>query len=623
MKHWIGGGLVDSLSIYSERLNYIFALLISSALWVMIGGNIIARSETAFIASTRIGAASLGVVLLFYALSHYTKSLIWGIALTSGALWVGVYGGDLGQYALYFLTVMSGLYSARHLRWHAAEWPNIVLAGFIAALTVLFVEHAYTSFNIGAKLLYGEVHQDTLFHASIAAMIKNYGVTSTGLNGLVDISYHLLSHVFFAALSMLSGVSALETYGVATWVLFAPLLIFSIVGTIVTLDRTGTLEIARMWLLTCVSLIILPYLFSGWLLGMSYFVSESYMVSLGLFVLSLPLLLKKNLSKSDLLLVLITTTLIAYTKGSVGAVYFGLWLTRLLFIADKAKLSILLCVIASGLGIYFVANESANDAIESLIKINLFHLLTHYTSYGACISNSCNPFSDTASITVYLNFSVLVLGFVLLHFAPSSILIALSLIQDGVKGTLKSPIMVYVGASTLAGIAIACSLEIPGGGAYYFSNVAMFVALPTFVGLFTYCSQLFMNGKTLSCLALLCIFSIKYPLLIKEIRPARVAPPENALVDALTNMRDTSSKEHVYLLEKKNGADIKYPITSCTAQPFIYPAVSERPWSGVIDHQSKCEYVYYGYPAYKIPADKEEKMPPPVMQGMSLMTQQF
>ncbi|MFW7343412.1 hypothetical protein V0R37_17950 [Pollutimonas sp. H1-120] len=623
MKYWIGGELVDSLSLDNKRLNYIFALLISSTIWVLIGGNIIVRTETVFIASVCVGAASIGVILLLYAISHYTKNLVWGIILTSAALWAGVYSGQLGAYAVYFLIGIAGFYSARHLRWQANEWINIVVAGLIAALTVLLIQHAYTSFDIATKLLRGEVHQDTLFHASIAAMIKNYGVTSTGLNGLVPISYHVLSHVFFAALSLLSGVSVLEVYGIATWVLFAPLLVFSIVGTIAILDKNATLDVSRLWVIACLSLIALPYLFSGWLLWISYFISESYMVSLGIFVLSLPLLLKSKLSKLDLLLVLLTTTLITYAKGSVGAIYFGLWLTRLLFINDQAKLWGLLCLIASGIGVYIMANESANSAIGSFIRINWFHFIAHYSSYGACIASSCNPFAENASIPVYLDFTVLILGFFLLHFAPSFLLIILSFIESGFKATIKSPIMIYIGASTLAGIIITSSLEIPGGSAYYFSNVAMFVALPTFIALAAYGSQLFIDRKFLYCFVFICIFSIKYPTLIKEAWLTRAQPPGNQLVDALTDMRKTASKHHVYLLDKEMSASIKYPITSCAAQPFIYSALSERPWSGVIDDKSKCDYIYYGYSAYRIPANKQEKMPPPILQGMSLVIGQF
>jgi hypothetical protein len=59
-------------------------------------------------------------------------------------------------------------------------------------------------------------------------MIKNYGVSSTGLHGLVEVPYHTFSYVLMASISLISGVSAVEVYGVANHILFAPFLIFSI-----------------------------------------------------------------------------------------------------------------------------------------------------------------------------------------------------------------------------------------------------------------------------------------------------------------------------------------------------------------------------------------------------------
>src|SRR4051812_38585170 len=44
------------------------------------------------------------------------------------------------------------------------------------------------------QTLLGTQHRDTLFHASIAAMIGQFGVPSTGLDGLVHVRYYFLSH---------------------------------------------------------------------------------------------------------------------------------------------------------------------------------------------------------------------------------------------------------------------------------------------------------------------------------------------------------------------------------------------------------------------------------------------
>ena len=49
------------------------------------------------------------------------------------------------------------------------------------------------------------------------------------------------------------------------------------------------------------------------------------------------------------------------------------------------------------------------------------------------------------------------------------------------------------------------------------------------------------------------------------------------------------------------------PIDACAAQPFVFPAVSERPWMGVITpNNGKCSYQNYGYQQYKINPDTNQ-----------------
>lgn len=105
------------------------------------------------------------------------------------------------------------------------------------------------------------VHQDTLFHASIAAMIKNYGVVSTGLHGLVETPYHVLSHYFLAGISSLSGVGVLEVYGLGPQLFFIPLLLFGIVYLCIVLDTNkSTKDTYTLWVLSCLALTIIPFL---------------------------------------------------------------------------------------------------------------------------------------------------------------------------------------------------------------------------------------------------------------------------------------------------------------------------------------------------------------------------
>lgn len=78
------------------------------------------------------------------------------------------------------------------------------------------------------ELATGKIAIDTFFEADIAAMYLHYGVASIGLDGLVPILYHTLSHKIMAGISLISGFETLATYAYLFFALAPLLLIFSL-----------------------------------------------------------------------------------------------------------------------------------------------------------------------------------------------------------------------------------------------------------------------------------------------------------------------------------------------------------------------------------------------------------
>ncbi len=74
---------------------------------------------------------------------------------------------------------------------------------------------------------------------------------------------------------MLSGVGVLEVYGIAHWVLFSPILIFSVVACCVMLDKKDQVNIPLAWGLVCALFILSPRLLKLWGVMNEYFLSES------------------------------------------------------------------------------------------------------------------------------------------------------------------------------------------------------------------------------------------------------------------------------------------------------------------------------------------------------------
>ncbi len=132
---------------------------------------------------------------------------------------------------------------------------------------------------------------DTLFHATIANMVELHGVASTGLDGVVPLSYHVASHWLLAWLSRLCGVPPFDFYQLGYPVAILPLLWASLLRLGLTLRDGGTDERLgwRFWALSVAGLVgVLPLESQrAFAIGWWRPVSESYGVSL---ILALSLL---------------------------------------------------------------------------------------------------------------------------------------------------------------------------------------------------------------------------------------------------------------------------------------------------------------------------------------------
>jgi hypothetical protein len=85
----------------------------------------------------------------------------------------------------------------------------------------------------------GYAHIDTLFHITLANMLRTYGACSTGLDGLPHVLYHFGSHWIFARFSNLLDLSVVDFYNLAYAVIFAPFITFSVL--------TFAVSIAELW----------------------------------------------------------------------------------------------------------------------------------------------------------------------------------------------------------------------------------------------------------------------------------------------------------------------------------------------------------------------------------------
>ncbi|MCK1483025.1 MULTISPECIES: hypothetical protein [unclassified Bradyrhizobium] len=267
--------------------------------------------------------------------------------------WFGPVFADIIVYPILLGTIFLGLQRTIVVVRDMARRTSMlaVVCGCGAGIGYFFVVNSkgYATVLTPEQALTGLQHLDTLFHASIANMLVNSGHLSTGLDGLMPIKYHVLSHIWMACVGLWLGVTTLEAYYLAAQIIAIPLLFFVLImaglllrrpaqgltnGALVTLMPLLLLMVADLWGAT------------------SYLVSESYLVSLLLLLLAMPLLAEIADERSSLgpplIALAIAGTLVLFAKISVGVILWGvvgylLWrrlgLTLLNFIKVAAPIA--------------------------------------------------------------------------------------------------------------------------------------------------------------------------------------------------------------------------------------------------------------------------------------------
>lgn len=593
---------VAELSAPAQQL--LSAAVLLTAVGVFVVDNLLRPSREVLLDSLPIAAVCLGVLGFLCAAARLLGSIEWGIVACFGLLLGAVFGPHAISAPVAAVLLVLGLADTlRRLRLPRRELMRATGMAATATATIVLTLNPYTSFDMIARLHAGSVRLDTLYHASIGAMIKNYGVVSTGLNGLVPTPYHALSHALYAAISLLSTQPVIEAYGVASWLLFAPLLIFSATACSVMLCGRRPIDAAAAWIAACVLLTLAPAAFGRWGLWNSYFTSESYLVSLTLLLLTLPLLYRRAPHHKDYLLLVILTSAAAAAKASVGFMIIGLYALRSLLLRNGgARRPDALVLLAMAVATALVAYDSVvtNSDVVSLGPV---HFIAHYSYLGKYLTAVHDALRIAGSIPLrtWALAMIAVASFVVFHFAVSWTVIADAVRQQGPAALLTTPNAVFSLGAVAAGLAIVFIFRIMGGSAYYFTSIAFFVSLPALLPLVVESFETSGGaGRTVLLAVALAPFlfamRVKWAEAADEYRPA----VRNELIAQLLQARRAVPRP--WVLEVDAASAAVNPVSECFARPFVYPAVSERSWVWPVPLPATCRYIDYGYESYRIAA---------------------
>ncbi len=270
--------------------------------------------------------------------------------------------------AILVLLIISSLCSFRY-EIRNSVWPGIIF-GAVAGLVVFIWTNAwnYASVWLFELTLLGVGPKDSLFHSSISAMLRHYGVSSTGLSGLTAIKYYTGSHAVMAGLSGLADVAPILIYPAGQQIFFEPALIFSIAYCVTVFGKDYDSMNKFATPMMAISFILI----SSAAMWNSFLASESYCLSLVILFLCTPHLFsplqrpsaQKALRLSRWLMIcasyLVALLLIKTSVAIVLAILVGL-VGGVILLDRRPILFIILCI--SGLLIFIIVIVAASYII--------------------------------------------------------------------------------------------------------------------------------------------------------------------------------------------------------------------------------------------------------------------
>ena len=614
----------------SKSAGQLLLLFLSTSTLLLIAGCVLSQSIPATMTAVRLWGF-LFVLSLATALSwRVTKSLTASILILALYLALVQWLGKGWLLIPLIVAAIVFLFSCRpivtlRMVFQSGLW---IRSGLAAGL-ILSVTH-YGDFLILDKLRQALLHRDTLFHASIASMIKTYGAASLGLHGIVEHHYHVLSHRLFAVLSTLSGVPVLEIYGFLPILLLGPLLVTATTWCASRLSGTESAEgVDRNWLVVCAVLALLKALpLEIWAVWDDYFVSESYNLSLVLFMLALPSIVTPKTSLLKLAGAGVLLLLAGLSKGSVGVFGLGLlWLRAILCPGVIGRVRVAAVTIVVTIVFVYMMSGPA-QAASARTSINSFYHVQRYSAWGNELGSFLTGMGagQIPEIVVLIKAVVAMGAFLIFNYLLSWFIVLRRIVISGPRCILSQPDSLYTLAAL--GISVSTLFFAISGGEWYFINPPMFVSLPFLVIAVTEGLGRWPRLATRSLVAITVLgLSVTMALSHRNVTGvfAKTAfgldPRRIEITDNTNLLLELRTRESVGPVMFVRGEDFPManPYWPCVQAPLLYPAVTEQAWIGVIDPKLDCTYQNFAYIKY-IDTPSRNLVSPVVPTGVRIVT---
>lgn len=342
------------------------------------------------------------------------------------------------------------------------------------------------------KIFVGNTCPDSIFESTIANMIKNYRVPSTGLHDVIYLPYHYLSHWIFAQFSKLLNINAMEFYQIGFPVIFIPLFFKFFLSVIrsISSKTKSFMNNYLFWLLFIVSFTgFLPkMIYERFFISTTLIVSESYHFSIILALIVFLMIVffrdyrtsKKILNfKSVFFIVLLPVLifLIGLTKLSTVVIFMAVLLYIFIRYAYYKKIVYSISIILASISA-FLSLIITTPKVTSTSSFELFHFFRHIIMGR----------NEGLIWQVTLIFFILIYYFWSISFVVLEALHLKNIDSSGFldifkkKRTIKIEIVLFL---CIIGAMPGIILKIGGGGAQYFSEAQKWVSIILILSLFS------------------------------------------------------------------------------------------------------------------------------------------
>lgn len=448
------------------------------------------------------------------------------------------------------------------------------------ALAILSVRQ-FTTPRVGLLRYTLNQHTDTVHHAAFSEMIGNFGVVSTGMNGLVETPYHVLSHRLVYIFSRLALTDSFTAYPYVLILIYIPLL------AVLSSRLVGNTSIGKSSFLVLGLVLLAVKLLRGAYISDVFLSSETQVLSMIILVVYLSQH-ESNLSRQipSGLAAMSLCLLATLSKGPIGVILWCTEVVRSILTIRKITVAQLFVFVVGGLllGVAILYAARGNSGTVDIGFVAFVNRISMDTSW---MKLTTKLVGDISARRIYT------FEYFLGHYSLSVGLIAYGLIK---RYDMRSRMWVSLIISTMIGIIVDLFLDLGGPNNYWITCIQFFIATILLSSLSV--SHRWSNRYVMVAIALT-VGLLGIPNFRVKVQESNLRP-DPRIKSVLTRVDITRTLEPTILRDDIGlSSSLSTVVPDWKSLALYFPAFSGQPWTDVIQKEQNSQFIGWTYDFYE------------------------